>query len=72
MSEQIPPRIPRAEAIGPDAIRARMYDIAEENERVLADIESCDSDRKALVERNRDLVAEYERLNRKLMLHEDD
>jgi regulator of replication initiation timing len=71
MSEPLPPRIPRAEAIGPSAIRTRLYDIEQENDRVLADIESCNNDLKTLLERNRDLVAEHEKLARKLMLWED-
>lgn len=68
--QSLPPRIPRAEAVWQNGdsthIETRMYDIREENQRVMEDIESCDRERERLVERNHQLVSEYERLYYKL------
>jgi hypothetical protein len=67
---QLPPRIPRAEAIWHNGdstlIETRMYDIQQENVRVLEDIEACEREHQRLVERNHELVSEYEKLYVKL------
>ena len=66
MTEPLPPRIPRAEAVGRVAIRTRLYDIEQELERVRTDIDSNQREYDALIERNHFLVSEQDRLEHKL------
>jgi regulator of replication initiation timing len=68
VSEPLPPRIPRGDAVGRRAIAERMYDIEQELERVLADLEANQREYDGLAERNHFLVSEHERLRRKLRL----
>ena len=59
------------EAVGVEKIQQRLLAIEQESARVIADIDSCDRERDALFQKNRNLVAEHNRLTAKLMLHED-
>lgn len=65
MSE-LPPRIPRAEAVGHRAILTRLYDIGEAVRRVDAELESNQREYEELSERRHNLVSEHDRLRRKL------
>ncbi len=64
--QTIPPRVPRAEAVGRYAIRARMYDIEQELGRVHADLDANQREYDELFERQHFLVSEHDRLRRKL------
>jgi hypothetical protein len=68
MAETLPPRIPRAEAVGRQAIRIRLFDVEQELDRVQDDIRAnlCEYDE--LYEREHFLVSEHDRLRRKLIL----
>jgi regulator of replication initiation timing len=63
----LPPRIPRALAVGRDAIFARLYDLEQELDRVSADIEANQREYNLLIERNHFLVSEHDRTRRKLL-----
>jgi regulator of replication initiation timing len=65
---ELPPRIPRAEAVGRPKILTRMYDIEQELERVQAALDANEREYAELVERNHFLVSEHDRLRRKLIL----
>jgi regulator of replication initiation timing len=67
-AEPLPPRVPRAEAVGRTSIRARMYDIERELGRVGEQLEANGREYDELVERNHFLVSEHDRLRRKLAL----
>ena len=67
MTERLPPRIPRAEAVGRRAILTRMYDVEQEVERVEADLRANHREYDELFERHHFLVSEHDRLRRKLM-----
>jgi hypothetical protein len=62
----LPPRIPRAEAVGRTAILSRIYDIEAELERVQDDIRANLREYDVLYEREHWLVSEHDRLRRKL------
>jgi regulator of replication initiation timing len=68
VSEPLPPRIPRAEAVGRLAIATRLYDIEQELERVNDGLQANQREYNELVERNHFLVSEHDRLRRKLIL----
>jgi hypothetical protein len=68
VSEPLPPRIPRAEAVGRLAISMRLYDIGQELERVNAELRANQREYDELSERSHFLVSEHDRLRRKLML----
>jgi regulator of replication initiation timing len=68
VSEPLPPRIPRAEAVGRLAIATRLYDIEQELERVNAAVQANQREYDELSERNHFLVSEHDRLRRKLLL----
>jgi hypothetical protein len=68
---ELPPRIPRAEAVGQIAILTRLYDIGQEVERVDADLAANQREYEELVERRHTLVSEDGRLRRKLMQLEE-
>ena len=68
MSEPLPPRIPRAEAVGSLAVTTRLYDIERALERVNAALRANQREYDELVEQNHFLVSEHDRLRRKLML----
>lgn len=65
MSE-MPPRIPRAEAVGRQSILTRLYDIGEEVNRVDDDLVANQREYEELSERRHTLVSEHDRLRRKL------
>jgi regulator of replication initiation timing len=67
MSRELPPRIPRAEAVGLPAITTRLYDIEQALERVNEEVEANQREYDELVERNHELVSEHDRLRRKLL-----
>jgi hypothetical protein len=68
VSEPLPPRIPRAEAVGRLAISTRLYDIERALERVNADLRANQCEYDELIERSHFLVSEHDRLRRKLLL----
>jgi regulator of replication initiation timing len=68
VSEPLPPRIPRAEAVGRLAISTRLYDIERALERVNADLRANQREYDELIERNHFLVSEHDRLRRKVLL----
>jgi hypothetical protein len=68
MTEPLPPRIPRAEAVGRLAISTRLYDIERALERVNADLRANQREYDELIERNHFLVSEHDRLRRKVLL----
>jgi regulator of replication initiation timing len=68
VSEPLPPRIPRAEAVGRLAISTRLYDIERALERVNADLRANQREYDELIERNHFLFSEHDRLRRKLLL----
>jgi regulator of replication initiation timing len=68
VSEPLPPRIPRAEAVGRLAIATRLYDIEQELERVKDALSANQREYDELIERNHFLVSEHDRLRRKLLL----
>jgi regulator of replication initiation timing len=68
VSEPLPPRIPRAEAVGRLAISTRLYDIGRALERVNADLRANQREYDELIERNHFLISEHDRLRRKLLL----
>jgi regulator of replication initiation timing len=68
VSEPLPPRIPRAEAVGRLAVTTRLYDIERALERVNAALRANQREYDELVEQNHFLVSEHDRLRRKLML----
>jgi hypothetical protein len=68
VTEPLPPRIPRAEAVGRLAISTRLYDIERALERVNADLRANQREYDELIERNHFLVSEHDRLRRKLLL----
>jgi hypothetical protein len=68
VSEPLPPRIPRAEAVGRLAITTRLYDIEQERERVKDALSANQREYDELIERNHFLVSEHDRLRRKLLL----
>jgi hypothetical protein len=68
MSDPLPPRIPRAEAVGRLAISTRLYDIQQELERVKDALDANQREYDELLERNHFLVSEHDRLRRKLLL----
>jgi regulator of replication initiation timing len=67
MSEPLPPRIPRAEAVGRYGITARLYDVEQELDRVNAELQANQREYDELVERQHFLVSEHDRLRRKLL-----
>jgi hypothetical protein len=67
VSELLPPRLPRAEAVGPHAITTRLWDIQQELERVDADLQANQREYDELAERSHFLVSEHDRLRRKLI-----
>jgi regulator of replication initiation timing len=71
VSDRLPPRIPRGEAVGRVAILTRLYDIEQELERVAADIKANQREYDELIERNHFLVSEHDRTRRKLMYLDD-
>ncbi len=72
MSELLPPRIPRAEAVGRARILTRLYDIEQELDRVNADVQANQREYEELSERSHFLVSEHDRLRRKLMFLDED
>jgi hypothetical protein len=68
MAEPLPPRIPRAEAVGLPKISMRLYDIEQALERVAAELATNQREYEELVGRNHELVSEHDRLRRKLLL----
>ena len=72
MAETLPPRIPRAEAVGHQAIRFRLFDIEQELGRVHDDIQANQREYDQLVDRNHELVSEHDRLRRKLILLDEE
>jgi regulator of replication initiation timing len=68
MSEPLPPRIPRAEAVGRHMIATRLYDVEQELDRVNAEVQANQREYEELVERSHFLVSEHDRLRRKLLL----
>jgi hypothetical protein len=64
---QIPPRVPRAEAVGRYAVRMRMFDIEQELDRVDVDLAANQREYDELYERRHFLVSEHDRLRRKLV-----
>jgi regulator of replication initiation timing len=71
VSEPLPPRIPRAEAVGRPAISMRLYDIERALERVNADLRANQREYDELIEQNHFLVSEHDRLRRKLLFLDD-
>jgi regulator of replication initiation timing len=67
LSKYLPPRIPRAEAVGRSSISTRLWDIEQELDRVNVDIKANQREYDGLIERNHSLVSEHDRLRRKLM-----
>jgi hypothetical protein len=67
-ADVLPPRIPRAEAVGRRAIRVRLYDIEQELDRVQDDLRANLREYDQLYEREHFLVSEHDRLRRKLSL----
>jgi hypothetical protein len=65
--DRIPPRVPRAEAVGRGAIRTRMFDIEQEVDRLDADLAANQREYDELFERRHFLVSEHDRLRRKLV-----
>ena len=65
-------RITRAEAVWPRAIAERMYDIEEALERSQKQIDAAEREHDELVERHNNMVAEWNRLQRKLLLFSED
>ena len=65
MAERIPPRIPRGEAVGPEKILTRLYDIQQELGRVQDDLRANIREYDELIERQHFLVSEHDRLRRK-------
>jgi regulator of replication initiation timing len=72
VSEPLPPRIPRAEAVGRRAIATRLYDVERELDRVNAALQANQREYDELAERNHFLVSEHDRLRRKLVLLDGD
>jgi regulator of replication initiation timing len=68
VSDPLPPRIPRAEAIGRHKIATRLWDIEQDLERVNAQLQANQREYDELIERNHFLVSEHDRLRRKLLL----
>jgi cell division protein FtsL len=68
VSEPLPPRIPRAEAVGRLAISTRLYDIQQELDRVNAAVQANQREYDELSEQYHFLVSEHDRLRRKLLL----
>jgi hypothetical protein len=68
VTDLLPPRIPRGEAVGAWAIRTRLYDVEQELDRVNVDIQANQREYDALSDRAHELVSEHERLRRKLLL----
>jgi cell division protein FtsB len=68
VSEPLPPRIPRAEAVGRHTIAARLYDVEQDLDRVNADLQANQREYDELAERQHFLVSEHDRLRRKLLL----
>jgi hypothetical protein len=68
VSEPLPPRIPRAEAVGRLAIATRLYDIEQELDRVNAAVQANQREYDELSEQYHFLVSEHDRLRRKLLL----
>lgn len=68
MSEPLPPRIPRAEAVGRHMFAARLYDVERELGRVNAELQANQREYDELVERSHFLVSEHDRLRRKPVL----
>jgi hypothetical protein len=66
-TEVLPPRIPRAEAVGRYAIRARLYDVEQALGRVGDELAANGREYDELIERNHFLVSEHDRLRRKLI-----
>jgi cell division protein FtsB len=67
VSERLPPRIPRGEAVGYYAIRARLFDIEQQVGRVNDEVAANQREYDELRERLHFLVSEHDRLRRKLM-----
>jgi regulator of replication initiation timing len=72
VSELLPPRIPRAEAVGRDTIAMRLYDVERELDRVKDALSANQREYDELIERNHFLVSEHDRLRRKLVLLDED
>jgi hypothetical protein len=68
VSELLPPRIPRAEAVGRHAIATRLYDIERELDRVNAALQANQREYDELAEQSHFLLSEHDRLRRKLLL----
>jgi hypothetical protein len=68
VSEPLPPRVPRAEAVGRLAIATRLYDVEQELERVNDGLRANQREYDELSDRHHDLVSEHDRLRRKLLL----
>jgi chromosome segregation ATPase len=67
VTDRLPPRIPRAEAVGHPAILTRLYDTHEEIGRVDEDLAANQREYEELSERRHALVSEHDRLRRKLV-----
>ena len=72
MTRELPPRIPRAEAVGLPAITTRLWDIEQALDRVNAAIEANQREYEELYEQNHFLVSEHDRLRRKLLLLDEE
>jgi hypothetical protein len=72
LGEPLPPRIPRAEAVGRVPIMTRLYDIEQELERVNVALRANEREYDELSERSHLLVSEHDRLRRKLVLLDGD
>jgi hypothetical protein len=68
VSELLPPRIPRAEAVGRATIAMRLYDVERELDRVNAALQANQREYDELVQQSHFLVSEHDRLRRKLLL----
>jgi regulator of replication initiation timing len=67
VNEPLPPRVPRAEAVGRLAISTRLYDVEQELERVNTELRANQREYDELIERSHFLVSEHDRLRRKLL-----
>lgn len=68
---ELPPRITRAEAVWPDAIKKRMYDIEQALDRSHETLAAHDREGDELLTRHNNMVAEWNRLQRKLLVLEE-